>query len=194
MLKAFLLPAARAFNDHEIELIKGPDGQNPEVPAGPLYSMSREELLLLRKTLNGLLAKGFIRVSASPAAAPILFVKKPGGGLRFSVDYRALNSITRKDRYPLPLVNETLERIGKANRFTKLDVVAAFHKLRIAPGSEWMTAFRTRYGLYEWLVTPFGLANAPSSFQKYINWAIRDFLDEFPSAYLDDILIFTSGS
>lgn len=180
--------------DHEIELVKGPDGREPEVPAGPLYNMSRDELLLLRKTLNDLLDKGFIHVSASPAAAPILFVKKPGGGLRFCVDYRALNNITRKDRYPLPLVNETLERIGQANWFTKLDVVAAFHKLRIAEGSEWMTAFRTRYGLYEWLVTPFGLANAPSSFQKYINWAVRDFLDEVVSAYLDDVLIFTTGS
>ena len=111
-----------------------------------------------------------------------------------AVDYRALNSITRKDRYPLPLINETLERIGKANWFTKLDVVAALHKLRIAPGSEWMTAFKTRYGLYKWLVTPFGLANAPSSFQKYINWAVREFLDEFLSADLDDVLIFTTGS
>ena len=159
------LPPVRGDGiDHTIELVKGPDGKEPKVPAGPLYSMSRDELLLLRKTLNYLLAKGFIRVSPSAAAAPILFVKKPGGGLRFCVDYRALNSITRKDRYPLPLINEPLERIGKANWFTKLDIVAAFHKLCIAPGSEWMTAFRTRYGLYEWLVTPFGLANAPSTF------------------------------
>ena len=110
------LPPVRGEGiDHTIELIKGPDGKEPEVPAGPLYSMSRDELFLLRKTLNDLLDKGFIRVSASPAAAPILFVKKPGGGLRFCVDYRALNSITRKDRYPLPLINETLERIGRAD-------------------------------------------------------------------------------
>ena len=109
------LPPVRGSGiDHQIDLIPDPEGRVPEVPAGPLYSMSRDELLLLRKTLNDLLDKGFIRVSNSPAAAPILFVKKPGGGLRFCVDYRALNSITRKDRYPLPLINETLERIGKA--------------------------------------------------------------------------------
>ena len=73
-------------------------------------------------------------------------------------------------------------------------MIAAFYKIRIAEGDEWLTAFRTRYGLFEWLVTPFGLANAPSTFQKYVNWALRDYLDEFASAYLDDILIFTDGS
>ncbi|QSS72061.1 hypothetical protein I7I50_03115 [Histoplasma capsulatum G186AR] len=179
--------------DHTIELIKE-DGKDPQPPWGPLYSMSRDELLVLRKTLNGLLDKGFIRVSNSPAAAPVLFAKKPGGGLRFCVDYRGLNKITRKDRYPLPLINETLERIGKAKWFTKLDISAAFYKIRINEGDEWLTAFRTRYGLYEWTVTPFGLANAPSTFQKYINWALRDLLDEIASAYMDDILIFTDGS
>lgn len=180
--------------DHKIELTKGPDGKEKEPPWGPLYSMSRDELLVLRKTLMELLEKDFIRVSKSPAAAPVLLVKKPGGGVRFCCDYRALNAITKKDRYPLPLINETLERIGKAKWFTKLDVIAAFHKLRIAEGDEWKTAFRTRFGLYEWLVTPFGLANAPSTFQRYVNWVLRDFLDEFASAYLDDVLVFSSGS
>ncbi|MDI6015458.1 reverse transcriptase domain-containing protein [Escherichia coli] len=180
--------------DHHIELEKDEKGQTPKVPWGPLYNMSRDELLVLRKTLTELLDKGFIRVSNSPAAAPVLFAKKPGGGLRFCVDYRGLNKITRKDRYPLPLINETLQRISRAKWYTKLDIVAAFYHIRIAEGSEWMTAFRTRYGLYEWLVTPFGLANAPSTFQRYVNWALREFLDEFVSAYMDDILIFTEGT
>jgi hypothetical protein len=92
------------------------------------------------------------------------------------------------------LIQETLRSIGKAKWFTKLDVIAAFNKLRIAEGDEWKTAFRTQYGLYEWLVTPFGLANAPSTFQRYINWTLRDYLDEFCSAYVDDILIYTDGS
>ena len=179
--------------DHSIDLEKK-DGKDPEVPWGPLYGMSRDELLVLRKTLTELLNKGFIRVSNSPAAAPVLFVKKPGGGLRFCVDYRGLNKISVKDRYPLPLIYETLRNISRAKWYTKLDVVAAFHKIRIAEGEEWKTAFRTRYGLYEWMVTPFGLANAPSTFQRYVNWALRDYLDEFCSAYVDDILIFTSGS
>lgn len=181
--------------DHRIELIEQDEkGNRVEPPWGPLYNMSREELLVLRKTLTDYLDKGFIRVSRSSAAAPVLFAKKPGGGLRFCVDYRALNKITKKDRYPLPLIHETLERISKAQWFTKLDIIAAFHKIRMAEGQEWMTAFRTRFGLFEWLVTPFGLAGAPSTFQRYINWTLRDFLDDFASAYLDDILIFTSGS
>jgi hypothetical protein len=179
--------------DHYIE-IERKDGQEQEVPWGPLYKMSRDELLVLRRTLTDLLDKQFIRVSNSPAAAPVLFVRKPGGGLRFCVDYRGLNRITRKDRYPLPLIYETLRNIGKARWYTKLDVIAAFHKIRIAEGDEWKTAFRTRYGLFEWMVTPFGLANAPSTFQKYINWALRDYLDEFCSAYVDDVLIYSSGS
>ena len=148
---------------HSIELIREGD-KDPGIPWGPLYNMSREELLVLRKTLTELLDKGFIRVSHSPAAAPVLFVRKPGGGLRFCVDYRALNRITKKDRYPLPLIQETLAQIAKAKWYTKLDVSAAFHKIRIAEGEEWKTAFRTRYGLFEWLVTLFGLVNAPSTF------------------------------
>jgi transposase InsO family protein/predicted aspartyl protease len=188
------LPPHRPGIDHEIILDKNDKGETPEPPWGPLYNMSREELLVLRKTLTDYLDKGFIRVSNSPAAAPVLFVSKPGGGLRFCCDYRALNQLTRKDRYPLPLIQETLNRIGKAKWFTKLDVTAAFHKIRIKEGDEWLTAFRTRFGLFEWLVTPFGLANAPSTFQRYINWTLRDFLDDFASAYIDDILIFTEGS
>jgi len=179
--------------DHQIAL-EQVDGKEAEAPWGPLYSMSREELLVLRKTLTELLDKQFIRVSNSPASAPVLFVRKPGGGLRFCVDYRGLNKITRKDRYPLPLIQETLQSIGRAKWFTKLDVIAAFNKIRIAEGDEWKTAFRTRYGLYEWMVTPFGLANAPSTFQRYINWCLRDYLDEFCSAYVDDVLVYTDGS
>jgi hypothetical protein len=192
--KADQLPPLRGQGvDHSIELVKE-DGKTPEVPYGPLYSMTRDELLVLRRTLLDLLDKGFIRASSSPAGSPVLFVRKPGGGLRFCVDYRALNAIMKKDRYPLPLIKETLNQIGRAKWYTKLDVTAAFHKIRIKEGDEWMTAFRTRFGSYEWMVTPFGLANAPSTFQRYINWVLRDLLDETASAYLDDILIFTDGT
>ena len=96
--------------------------------------MSHNELLVLRKELTSLLDKDWIQHSKSEAAAPVLFAKKPGGGLRFCVDYRALNAITRKDRYPLPLIKETLSALNKARWLTKLDVSAAFHKIRIAKG------------------------------------------------------------
>ncbi|EFZ04205.2 Pol [Metarhizium robertsii ARSEF 23] len=192
--KADQLPPSRPGIDHCIPLQTDDKGKEKEPPFGPLYGMSREELIVLRRTLTELLDKGFIRASSSAASAPVLFVRKPGGGLRFCVDYRALNAITRKDRYPLPLINETLRAISKAKWLTKLDVIAAFHKIRIQEGEEWKTAFRTRYGLFEWLVTPFGMTGAPATFQRYINRTLQDYLDEFCSAYIDDILIYSDGS
>ncbi|KAI0995137.1 hypothetical protein K3495_g13044 [Podosphaera aphanis] len=183
------LPPHRPGRDHEIRL-----EPNKEIPWGPLYGMSRDELLVLRKTLTDLLDKNYIRASSSPAGAPVLFVRKPGGGLRFCVDYRALNSMSKADRYPLPLIKETLAKLSRAKWFTKLDVRAAFHKLRIKEGDEWKTAFRTRFGLFEWLVMPFGLSGVPASFQRYINETLREYLDEFCSAYVHDVLIYTNGN
>jgi hypothetical protein len=174
--------------DHKIVL---EEGKQPGF--GPLYGMSRNELLVLQKYLKEMLSKGFIRASTSPVAAPVIFVKKPGGGLRFCVDYRALNAITIKNRYPLPLIQETLNRLSKARYYTKLDLIHAFNRLRIAKGDEWLTAFRTRYGLFEYLVTPFGLANAPSSFQHFVNDTLRPYLDVFCTAYIDDILVYSNN-
>jgi hypothetical protein len=137
------------------------------------------------------LKKGFIHPSSSPTASPVLFVKKPGGGLRFCVDYRALNAISVKDRYPLPLVKETLNNLKGMRFFTKIDIISAFNNIRIKRGQEYLTAFRTRLGLYESLVMPFGLTGAPATFQRYINDTLRDYLDIFCTAYLDDILVYS---
>ena len=153
--------------------------------------MSRDEILELRRYLDDNLTKGFIRASSSHAASPVMFVKKPGGGLRFCVDYRGLNAVTIKNRYPLPLIAETLNRLSKAKIFTKLDIIAAFNRLRIREGDEELTAFRTRFGLFEYLVMPFGLCNGPASFQHYINDTLREYLDNFCTAYLYDILIYS---
>lgn len=161
------LPPHRS-SDHRILLKPG-----SEPPWGPLYGMSRDELLVLKKYIKENLEKGFIRPSSSPASSPVLFVKKPGGGLRFCVDYRALNDLSIKNRYPIPRIHETLTLLGKSKFFTKLDVISAFNRIRIAKGDEYLTAFRTRFGLFEYLVMPFGLANAPSSFQNYINDTLR---------------------
>jgi hypothetical protein len=153
--------------------------------------MSRNELEVLKDWIEDNLKKGFIRPSSSPAASPVLFVKKPDGGLRFCVDYRALNAITTKDRYPLPLMKETLNNLKGMKYFTKIDIISAFNNLRIAKGQEYLTAFRTRLGLFESLVMPFGLTGAPASFQRFINDTLREYLDCFCTAYLDDILIYS---
>lgn len=111
--------------------------------------MSRDELLVLRKTQSEFWGKSWIRASSSPGGAPVLFIKKASGGLQLCVNYRALNVISEKDRYPLPLVLETLQMVARASYLSKVDVRSAFHRLRVADGDEWKTAFRTRFGSYE---------------------------------------------
>ena len=158
---------------------------------GPLYSMFQREFQVLKKFLDENLAKGFIRASFFPAAAPVLFLKKLGGSFRLCVNYKAFNAITIKNRYPLPLIQETLNRLVKAKYFTKLNIVAVFNKIRMAEREKWKTVFRTRYGFFESLIMNFGLCGAPSSFQNYINDILHEHLDTFCSAYINDILIYS---
>lgn len=134
-------------------------------PFGPLYSLNQPEQLELQQYIDDNLAKGFIRPSRSSAASPVIFVKKKDGKLRLCVDYRSLNAITIKNRYPIPRVGDLLDRVEGCTIFTKIDLQHAFNLLRIRKGDEWKTAFRTRYGLFEYLVMPFGLSNAPSAFK-----------------------------
>ncbi|XP_060115554.1 uncharacterized protein LOC132587290, partial [Heteronotia binoei] len=122
---------------------------------------------------------------------PLLFVKKKSGELRLCNDYRALNKITIRDRYPLPLIPELLDRLKGAQIYTKLDLRGAYNLVRIRPRDEWKTAFGTRYGQYEHLVMPFGLTNAPAVFQRFMNDIFRDLLDRFAIIYLDDNLIYS---
>jgi hypothetical protein len=156
-----------------------------------LYGISREELLVLRKTLTDLLNKGWIWASSLTAEAPILFVKKPEGGFRFYVNYRALNAIIFQDRYFFPLIRETLKRLAKARYYTKMNVRAAFYRLRIKKGDEWKIAFCTKFGLFKWVIISFGLAEASAIFQKYINSILDDFLDKFCSAYMNNVFIYS---
>ncbi|BAE56502.1 unnamed protein product [Aspergillus oryzae RIB40] len=153
--------------------------------------MSERESQALKEYIKDRLEKKQIRPSKSPAGHGVLFVPKKGGELRLCIDYRPLNDITVKDRHPLPLITEIQDKIRGAKWFTKLDITDAYHRLRIAEGEEWKTAFRTKYGHYEYLVMPFGLTNAPASFQRFINEALGEILDVFVIAYLDDILIFS---
>ncbi|KAJ1042605.1 hypothetical protein NDA10_000243 [Ustilago hordei] len=147
-------------HDLHLELIEG--GKPPQ---GPLYLKGPKEMSELRRYLDENLEKGFIRPSKSPARSPVLFVPKKDGGLRLCVDYRGLNEITVKNRAPLPLIEEQLFLLRKARIYTKLDLRAAYNLIQIAKGDEWKTAFGTQLGLYEYLVMPFGLANAPAHFK-----------------------------
>lgn len=169
------------------------DGAGPEqLSFAPLYKMSLEELEVARAYITENLEKGFIVPSSAPWAAPVLMAAKPGGGLRFCVDYRKLNALTRKDQYPLPLIEETFSRIRGAKVFTKLDIRQAFHKVRFqTEQDEELTTFRTRYGSYKYKVVPFGLTNGPATFQRFINHVLRGYVDVFCSAYIDDILIWS---
>jgi transposase InsO family protein len=172
--------------DHAIDL---KDGETP--PWGPIYALNETELIELRKWLKNMLDMGAIRPSKSPCAAPILFVPKPHGrGLRLCVDYRGLNKITIANRYPLPVMSELQDRVRSAKFFTKIDLKNGFHLIRIKVGDEWKTAFRCRYGLFEYTVMPFGLTNAPASFQSMINHIFRDMLDQGMVAFMDDILMY----
>ncbi len=179
------LPPHRPY-DCSIEL---EDGKDP--PFGPMYRLTQDEQKALADYVDEHVKKGFIRRSTSPAASPILFVKKKTGELRLCVDYRGLNSITKKNRYPLPHIDDLLDRTQGCKLFTVIDLKNAFNLIRIREGDEWKTAFRTSLGLYEYLVMPFGLTNAPATFQAFIQDTLRDFIGVFCVVYLDDILIFS---
>lgn len=179
------LPPSREV-DHRIELIPG---SSP--PSRPTIRLSATELAELKKQLTELEAAGFIRPSKSPFGAPILFVKKKDGTMRMCVDYRALNRITIKNSYPLPRVDELFDRLQGARYFSKIDLRSGYHQIRIAPEDVPKTAFRTRYGHYEFLVLPFGLTNAPATFMHLMHQALRPLLDECALVFLDDILIYS---
>ena len=144
--------------------------EGKELPWGSIYALSEKELEVLRTYLADMLTRGKIRASKSSAGAPILFVpKKEGRGLRLCVDYRVLNKVTILNRYPHPLMNELQDRVRGAKIFTKLNLKSGYNLILIKEGVEWKTAFRTRYGLFEYKVIPFGLANAPATFQNMMN-------------------------
>src|SRR6202044_3656936 len=159
----------------------------------PMYSLSQTELTALREFIDEHLATGFIRPSRSPHGTPVLFIKKKDGGLRLCVDFRGLNKLTKKDCYPLPLITDLLDSPGRAQIYTKIDLQHAYHLVRIAKGDEWKTAFRTRYGLFEWQAMPFGLTNSPAVFQRFMNDIFANMLNVCVIVYLNDILIYSDN-
>jgi hypothetical protein len=173
--------------DHQIPL-KDP---NSAPPFKGIFRLSQLELQELRRQLDVLLKDGKITPSTSPYGAPVLFVRKKGGELRMCIDYRALNSQTIKNRYALPRIDELLDRLFGARIFTKIDLTSGYWQIAISSADRHKTAFRTRYGHYEFQVMPFGLTNAPATFQTLMNDIFRDLLDKCVIVYIDDILIYS---
>jgi transposase InsO family protein len=160
-------------------------------PFKPVIRLSIAELDELKKQLDELLSKKLIKPSTSPYGAPVLFVKKADGSLRMCVDYRGLNRITRKNRHPLPRIDELIDRFRGAKYFTKLDLISGYHQQRIYEPHTHKTAFRCRYGHFEFNVVPFGLTNAPASFSNMMLKVLDPVLDKWVVVYLDDILIYS---
>jgi len=181
-----ILPEHRKW-DHTIELIPGAEPKSSKV-----YLLSPLEQEELNAFLEENLRTGRIRPSKSPIAAPMFFIKKKDGSLQLVQDYRALNAVTVKNRYPLPLISELVSQLRGAKYFTKLDVQWGFNNVHIKPRDEWKVAFRTNRGLFEPLVMFFGMTNSPATFQTMMNDIFRTLIAKgIVVVYLDDILIFT---
>ena len=179
-------PPPKRIIDHEIDTTPGatPPHKSP-------YRLSTAELDEMKRQIDALLEQGWIRPSSSPYGAPILFIPKKDGKWRMCIDYRALNKITVKNRYPLPKVEELMDRLHGARYFTKIDLSSGYHQIRVRESDIHKTAFVSRYGSFEYMVMPFGLCNAPATFQRVMNTMLREGLDKFVLVFLDDILIYS---
>ncbi|GJP84738.1 hypothetical protein CLOP_g14797, partial [Closterium sp. NIES-67] len=176
------------YRTHQHEIVEEP-GSKPTFRAP--YRLSPTELTDMNKQIEYILAKGLIRPSTSPYGAPVPFTRKPDGSLRMCIDYRALNKQTIKNKYLIPRIDVLLDQLRGATIFSKLDLRSGYWQIRMADNSIHKTAFRSRYGSYEYWVMPFGLTNAPATFQAEMNHILRPLLDECEVVYLDDILIYS---
>ncbi|KAK1645995.1 hypothetical protein QYE76_063800 [Lolium multiflorum] len=170
-----------------IELIPGTG------PIAQSYNMNPTELVELKKQLDDMLEKGLIQPSASPWRSPVLFVDKKDGATRLCTDYRKLNDVTIKNKYPLPKIEDLFDQLTGATVFSKIDLRTGYHQLKIRATDIPKTAFTTKYGLYEYNVMSFGLTNAPAYFMNLMNKIFMNFLDKFVVVFIDDILIYSKS-
>jgi hypothetical protein len=157
------------------------------------YRVSGPELVELKKHIDELLEKGYIRPSTLPWVAPVLFVETKDGTKRMCIDYRALNEVSVKNKYPLPKIEDLFDQLRGASVFSKIDMRLGYHQLRIWPSDILKTSFITKYGLYEFMVMSFGLTNAPAYFMYLMNSVFMDYLDKFVVVFIDDILIYSQN-
>jgi len=157
------------------------------------YRMTPAEMKELKDQLQELLDSGFIRPSMSSWGAPVLFVKKKDGSMRLCIDYRELNKVTIKNRYPLPRIDDLFDQLQGASVFFKIDLRSGYYKLKIKPDDIPKTAFRTRYGHFEFLVMPFELTNTPAAFMDMMNKIFQPYLDRFVVVFIDDILVYSKN-
>jgi len=155
------------------------------------YRMAPTELVELKKQIEELMVKQFIRPNTSPWGAPMLLVKKKDGSSRLCVDYRQLNKMTIKNKYPLPRIDDLMDQLHGSTVFSKIDLRLGYHQILVKDDDVRKTAFRSRYGHYEYVVMPFGVTDAPAVFMDYMNKIFRPFLDKFVVVFIDDILIYS---